>query len=72
MVSRADRLQAWLSVDKSVLSEGKDPEHTQTFRDVIPTLGELRWVFYAIVQVLERYELFRVRTGLSVYSIRCN
>lgn len=45
-----------------MLSEGKDPEHTQTFRDVIPTLGDLRWVFHAIVQVLERYELFRVRS----------
>lgn len=49
-----------------MLTEGKVPEHTQIFRNIIPTLGELRWVFYAIVQVLERYELFRVRTGMLV------
>lgn len=27
----------------------------------MPTLGDLRWVFLAIVQVLKRYELFGVR-----------
>lgn len=41
------------------------PEHTRLFSDgesnlPLPTLGDLRWVFLAIVQVLEQYELFRV------------
>lgn len=53
--------QAWFSADKRVISEGLNPEHTLSFNGVVPTLGDLRWVFFAIIQVLERYELFRVR-----------
>lgn len=54
-------LQAWLSADKLVLSEGLDPEHTLLFSNAAPTLGDLRWVFFAIVQVLEEYKLLQVR-----------
>lgn len=44
-----------------MLSEGLNPEHTSTFSDTTtPTLGDLRWVFFAIVQVLERYKLLKV------------
>lgn len=53
-------LQAWFSADKSVLSTGLDPEHTMSFSDDMPTLGDLRWVFFAILQVLDRYKLFGV------------
>lgn len=59
--SSANSRQAWLSADKLVLSEGLDPEHTMSFSDATPTLGDLRWVFFAIVQVLEQYELLVVR-----------
>lgn len=31
---------------------------------IAPTLGDLRWVFWAIVQNLERYELFGVCNDL--------
>lgn len=57
----ANGIQAWLSANKSILLEGQEPEHTIRFDRVAPTLGDLRWVFWAIVQVLDRYELFRVR-----------
>lgn len=53
-------MQAWLSANKSILLEGQEPEHTLRFNRIPPTLGDLRWVFWAIVQVLDRYELFRV------------
>lgn len=48
------------AADKNVLSEGLDPEHATAFRGLRPTLGDLRWVFLAIVEVLTQYELFRV------------
>lgn len=31
-----------------------------SFDKTAPTLGDLRWVFFAIVQVLEQYELLGV------------
>lgn len=55
-------LQAWLSADHQTVSEGLNPEHSTSFEDTVPTLGDLRWVFVAISQVLVRYELFRVCT----------
>lgn len=54
-------LQAWFSADKLLLSEGLEPEHTLSFENLVPTLGNLRWVFLAIFEVLERYELLGVR-----------
>lgn len=69
----ADGQQAWLSADKRLVSEGLSAEHTTVFGDasIVPTLGDLRWVFYAIVQVLKRYELFRVRqVALALYFVQ--
>lgn len=42
------------------MTEGLDAEHTTSFEGIVPTLGNLRWVFLTIVQVLTRYELFGV------------
>lgn len=53
-------MQAWLSSNKHMLTEGLASEHTASFVGVAPNLGDLRWQFWAITQVLERYELFRV------------
>lgn len=56
----SEELQARLAADKGVLSEGLSPEHSTPFEGLLPTLGDLRWVFHAIVEVLGTYELFRV------------
>lgn len=60
----AEGWQAWFSADKGKLTEGSGPEHTRQFLGVVPTLGDLRWVFLAIVQVLKQYELFGVRSNI--------
>lgn len=52
--------QARISTNKATLIEvGSTRENIQRFDDA-PTLGDLRWIFVAITQVLLHYELLRV------------
>lgn len=39
-----------------------------SFDDAAPTLGDLRWIFFAVVQVLERYQLWGVRPSFRSSS----
>lgn len=54
-------MQARISTNKNALiDDGSDLEYTPDFK-IIPTLGDLQWVFMAIGDVLRQYELYKVR-----------